>query len=154
MADSSAQAADRLRRMAFEGVVEVAVHVYAIMEQIGDAPGPLVQQLVLRTTDSFVVGQGVAVVADEADMEGKARAGALGGGLPVGKGIRLTCAFDDDKTDLAAPSGSGRMRSVIRSNGPDFDRQRNFLRATVAKPVDEIRQAASVAAAGKTSDGN
>ena len=138
MADSSAQAADRLRRMAFEGVVEVAVNVYAIMEQVGDALGPLVQQLVLRATDSFVVGQGVAVVADEADMEGKARAEVCSGFLPDGIGIRLPCAFDYNEADPPLHQEAGKSgRHEIE--GPDFDGQGN-IGGQGCQVVDEVGQ--------------
>lgn len=145
---SGPQAADRLRRVAFEGVVDVAEYIPAGVQGISDAPRPSVQQFVLGPLDRFVIGQGRAVVADEAYMQRQARLRILDRGLPVEVGVRLTGALDDDKTDLPLHQEADEcLRHQI--DGPDFDRQRNPC-GHGRQPVDEIRQAASVAAAGKT----
>ena len=135
--------------MAFERIMDVAEHICAIMEQTGDAPGPLVEQFVLRATNGFVVGEGVAVMADKAYMEREGRVDACAGSLPIGIRIRLAGAFDNDEADpsLHQEAGKGGCHKI---SGPDFDGKGN-IRGECCQVVDEIGQEAPGAAAGKGS---
>ena len=149
LTDAGAQAANRLRRVAFKGVVDVAEHVSTIFEQIGDAFGPFIQQFFLRSTNGLVVGEGVTVVAYETDVERKERVDASSGSLPIGIRIRLASAFDNDESDpsLHQEAGKGSGHEI---SGPDFDGEGNIW-GECCQVVDEIGQEAPGAAAGKGS---
>lgn len=147
LADTCAQAAGGFRGVSFEGVVHVAKNVCAVFEQVCDTSGPFIEQLLLRAPNALVIGQWVPVITDEANVKREASTRDLHSFLPVGEGIGLTGAFDNDEADASfeEEAGEGSGQEV---EGAGFDRQ-GERRRRGCKRVHEIGELTAPTAAGK-----